>query len=501
MSEAFQRMYNEMQNQSLQVDQAIRLKVDEINALSSSIADMNSQIIGSLRENPELLDQRDRLLADLAKLVGTTTIEQDDGSVTVTIGNGQTLVNNNTSTTLSTARNAFNPERLDIVVGVSVASSQITGGELGGLLGYREQVVDPTLNKLGRVAIAMADSFNEQHRMGIDSNGNLGGYFFKDVNDSTLLAQRAKSNTSNTGNEQLNVTISDVGALSDDNYRLDYDGANYTLRNLGTGTTSTFAGFPTSFEGFTLTSASGAPAAGDSYLITPTRYGMQDLDVSTMDIDGIAMGQPIRTSQAQSNIGTAELSQGEMVSRADYVATGQPDLPITINFTAANTYELRDGANVLIEGGIAYTPGQINDIFPTPGAYDPGFRITMTGSPEVGDTFTIAANTSADEDSRNGLALGQIFTDPLIGNNRFTLTSSYSEAVAFVGNEARQADINYASSNILKEQAQDRLSSVAEVNLEEEAANLLRFQQLFTAATQLIRTVSEVFNTLAAALA
>jgi flagellar hook-associated protein 1 FlgK len=499
---SFNSVYTELVNQSQRIDISIEAEVAEVNTYAQALADLNVKISGNAQISPDLLDQRDETLRKLSELVNVTSIEQTDGTMLVTIGNGQVLVSSANATTLAATRNAFDTSKFDITVGGADITNAVTGGSLGGITSYRNGILDTTINRLGRMAISITDQFNTQHQMGQDLDGNLGAAFFRDVNDATAIANRAAANTNNAGTLDLNVTITNSTTLTDDNYSLSWDGANYTLTNLTDNTSNTFGGLPIAQDGFSINLTAGAPAVGDTFLIRPTAYGANDMAISLIDPQRVAVGQPIRGVQNAGNIGDVELSVGLMSNRATYVATGQPDLPITIRFTATNAYEVRDGGGALLHGGIPYNAAIENDIFPTPAPtnYDPGFRFSMKGDPQVGDTFTIEENTGGVNDSRNAFQLSLIPTQRNIEGNRYTLQEAYGQIISYVGNQANQASVNAKASEILLGQAQDRLASISEVNLEEEAANLLQYQQMFQAASQLINVVSEIFDILNAAL-
>ena len=243
-----------------------------INALAGNIASLNQQIAlsdassGGLQPPNDLLDQRDSLITQLNQQIGATPVSQSDGSVNLFLPNGQPLVVGQQSYTLAATPDPENPQ--DLQVGLQVGSSAIQfrssdlqGGTLGGLLAYRDNVLDTSENSLGRIAAVLSQSFNAQHTLGVDLNGQAGTNFF---NVPTPTVQNA---ITNTGTAALAGTITDASALTTSDYSLRYDGTNYTLTKLSDSTTQTFATLPQTVDGVQIALTSGAPAAGDSFLI------------------------------------------------------------------------------------------------------------------------------------------------------------------------------------------------------------------------------------------
>ena len=250
----------------------LKSAVTEVNNLATSIASLNQEIAraqGSGQTPNDLLDQRDNLIGQLAERVSVTTVAQSDGSVNVFAGNGQTLVAGFQSMALSVTPNVYDPTRSDIgyTIGSTTVNvtSQITGGTLGGALDFRSQVLDTARAALGRVAAGLAKTFNDQHLLGMDLNGAMGGSFF------TAPTPAVAPASTNSGGS-VSVAVTSASGLQASDYRLRYDGSNaYTLTRLSDGTTTAIATggaspYTTSaIDGFTLTITAGA-ATGDTFL-------------------------------------------------------------------------------------------------------------------------------------------------------------------------------------------------------------------------------------------
>lgn len=280
------------------VNDQIAGSVEQINTYAEQIASLNKQVAmlsnatGGQAPN-DLLDQRDQLVNELGRLIGTKLVVQDGGQYNIFIGNGQTLVLGDRATKLAAVASSGDPTRA-VVALVNAAGNAVQlqdgmlggGGSLGGLLQFRSETLAPAQNSLGRMAIALADTFNAQQNLGIDLTGALGSDFFSQASPGVL------SNSKNTGNLVLTPSFSDSSQLTTSDYRLDVTaGPAYTLTRLSDNQTMALAaGFPgaapadtTTFDGVTLTLASGAGAPGDSFLIQPTRTGARDLSVLVSD--------------------------------------------------------------------------------------------------------------------------------------------------------------------------------------------------------------------------
>ncbi|MFP5305556.1 MAG: flagellar hook-associated protein FlgK, partial [Gammaproteobacteria bacterium] len=307
LAASFQDIQSQLDTLDAEINQRTQVTVEEINNLTRSIADLNQRIALGYSEfgQPpnDLLDQRDRLLEQLSTRVGITTYPQNDGSVNVFVGSGQTLVLGSQASTLGVADDAFGSGRLDIVAGGAVITPRIGGGTLGGLLDARREIVDPARAELGRLAVGIADSVNAQHALGVDLYGELGGLFFSEPQGTSIAAG------TNAGNAAIGVGFSDVSQLGTGDYELRYDGAAWSLIDSRSGAGVALSGTGTSADplvgaGLALV-VSGTAAAGDRFRIQPTAYAAGNLGVAIADPARIAAAAPLRASAALGNTGTA----------------------------------------------------------------------------------------------------------------------------------------------------------------------------------------------------
>jgi len=479
--------------------------VKDINSYSRQIAALNSSIklaatgAGAGQQPNDLLDQRDQLINQLNRIIQTSTMQQSDGSVSVFIGSGQALVIGNQAMTLQTVQSASDPSKLDIAYlangkTITMQQSGLQGGSLGAYLNFRDQSLDPARNALGRVAIGLAASFNQQNQLGQDLNGALGGNLFN------ATVPRVNPDGNNTGTANVAGTITNVSALTTSDYQLKFDGANYTMlrlsdnsiTNLGTGPLTPSA----VVDGFTVNISSGAMAAGDSFLIKPTANGARDIALLTNDPARIAAAAPMNGTAASTNTGTAAISSGTV--NPPPPVSPDPAHPLTdlnlqqavsITFNNPPTSYNVTGTGVGIPAAnVPYNAG--GDI-----TYN-GWTVQISGTPGAGDVFNVGTNTNATGDNRNALLMAGLQTQSLMANGTANLGALYSQLVGDVGSKAQEMSTTSQAQNSLVAQTVASQQSVSGVNLDEEAANLMRYQNAYQAAAKAMQIASTMFDTL-----
>ncbi len=496
--QTFHTLSGQLNSLNDNVNQSLTNNAADITSLAQGIAKLNREIVnaqgaGSGITPNDLLDQRGALVNKLAKLVGVTTIQEGNGALDVYIGSGQALVVGLKSATVATANNTTDPSHKDLTLsfggGAPVAiTAQISGGTVGGMLQFRKDVLDPALNGLGRLAVGLAQTFNAQHRLGMDLKGRMGGDFFVAPQPQVLPAPgNAGSVTS--------VTVSDPAQLTTSDYRLSYNGSAWTLTRLSDGQNVALSGSGTAASPFTADGLSivvgpGA-AAGDQYLIQPTRTGAAQIGLAVTEPDRIAAAAPVRIDPAVDSTGTTT-NTGTGAFGA-VTATAAAALPLSgdITFTydaATKTFSYSGGAS----GSFAYDPS--TDSGKTFSAA--GIQFTVTGTPATGDQFIMSNNTAGIGDNRNAVLLGQLQSKPLLVGGTASYSDTYGQLVADVGSKTQQADVAQQAQAALLQQAQQAQSAVSGVNLDEEAAKMIQFQQAYQAAARVITVSDTIFQTL-----
>jgi flagellar hook-associated protein 1 len=490
----FQNMDQRFSEIRAGVNSQISTNVDEINSLAGQVAKLNLNIQtaeGSAGGQPanDLRDQRDALIRELSQFIRVDVVRQDNGHHNVFVGNGQALVVGSQTMALKAVTSPDDPQRLTVAIdmgnkSVLLPERQLQGGSLGGLIAFREETLDNAQNSFGLLALGLAQSFNNQHRLGQDLHGLMGGDFFK------VPEPRVLSVHGNDPSSALSVSVSDVSALTASDYRFDYDGVNYTLTRLSDNTSASAMGpltpaTPLVLDGLSITSAN--IQVGERFVIQPTRQAARDIGVVINDTAKIAAAAPIRSEAVASNTGTAKISAGQVDS-----LPLNPDLQQTVTIifqTPFNgQFDVTGTGAGLPANNQVYSPG--SDI-----SFN-GWTVQITGDPAAGDTFVIGANTNGVADNRNTLLLAGLQTRNVLKNETVSFQSGYASLVSQVGNKTRELEVTSQAQANLLGLTDQRLQSLSGVNLEEEAANLLRYQQAFQASSKVIEVSNSLFDTL-----
>jgi flagellar hook-associated protein 1 FlgK len=486
LASRFQALDNRLVEINSGVNAQIDSTVSSVNAYAREIASLNQRISAtgaSPSQSPnDLLDKRDQLVSELNKLVGATTVTQADGNISVSIGSGQALVVGARAFALGTTQSPEVPNQTDVVyqtgnASVPLGPGTLTGGSLGALLAFRSSTLVDAQNQLGRIAAGLAETFNAQHALGQDLVGGMGGNFF--APPQATVTQHA----ANTGTATITAGIASATALTSSNYRLVYTGGNYQVTRLSDNTMTTYASLPQTIDGVTIALGSGAPANGDSFLIEPTRAAAKNLTVAISDPTRIAAAAPMRTGSGTANTGTARISDG--VVNPPLNANLQQ--PVTITFTAAGTFDV-SGTGTGNPTGVAYTSGSAI-------SYN-GWTVQITGTPRAGDTFTIQPNTNGTSDSRNAGLLANLQVQNTLNNGTASYQAAYGQLTSAVGNTAAEMEIASNAQETIATRSRESQQALSGVNLDEEAANLLRYQQAYQASSKVIEVAQNMFETI-----
>jgi flagellar hook-associated protein 1 FlgK len=353
-------------------------------------------------------------------------------------------------------------------------------GQLGGALSSRAELVDAGRAELGRIAATLAEIVNGQSTAGLDLNGNVGTDFF------ALAAPQPLANRNNTGTATLAVDIANVGALDGVPLEFRFDGANWTARRGDNGAPVALAGLGTVASPFVVNGievvVSGAAAANDRFLIEPTSNAARDIALAINDPNRIAAASRIRPSADLTNLG-----QGRVVSLAVLDPTNAAlTTPATVQFLTPTTFSLNGGP------AQAYTPGANIDAN--------GWRLVLDGVPRAGDTFRVGANVSNSSDNTNMRAWAQLDDSRVLGGGANSLNDAIVAQTTRIGSAARETSFSLDSQKAIDEALVQQRESLSGVNLDEEAADLLRFQQAYQAAAQVISIADTVFQTFLAAV-
>ena len=538
LSNRFNAISSQLTQQNDGINSQLTTLASMVNQHTATIASLNQQITqastsGSTPNN--LLDARNEAVRSLNELVGVK-VQEHDGVYDISLGTGQTLVTGNTSNTLSAVPGKTDKSQYSLQIDYPQSSlevtSVVTGGKMGGLIRYRNDVLAPAINDLGRTALVVSDAFNKQLGQGLDANGEFGSSLFNNINSPQAISQRSLATTGNSaGSGNLDVTIGDSSALTAYDYQVTFTSdKNYSVKRSDGTTLGPFDVTktpPDMIDGFTLTLNGGGLSAGDSFKVSPTRTGASDLSVQLKDPNKLAFAGPLLADKGSSNSGTGALSSPNLSSMLDIY--GGADLgqlqsqiegamPVRIAFDEAKdgtqTYRVLNEAGAEIGKG-SIVPGQDNKLTINVPVLDAagnpvknadgtaktiGFDTTVSGSPGKGDSFDIKFNKDGKADNRNANEMLALQTKATVGasggNAGVSMGQAYSQLVSTVGGKASQASVDGTANNAALAYAKSSRSSVSQVNLDEEASDLIKFQQYYTASSQIIKVAQDTFSTL-----
>ncbi|AOX64054.1 flagellar hook-associated protein FlgK [Stenotrophomonas sp. LM091] len=485
LANRFQQLNTQLNNLNGEVNNGLIAGATEINRLAQEIAQLNGSIgSNAATAAPDLLDRRDQLIANLVGYTGGNAVMQDGGIMNVYTAGGQALVVGTTASKVTTVTDPYQPERLQLALesqGQKITiDGKTLGGQIGGLLEFRNTVLTPAQAELGKLAIGMASSFNDVHRQGADLYGNMGGDFF------TIGNPRITANSSNTGTASMSASFGDLSKLDGQNIVMKFDGTQWQATRADTGATIPMTGTGTAADPLVLNGVSlvmsGTPAKDDRFLLQPTAGVAGSMEVAITDTSRIAAAAPIKGSAAMANTGTGKLT-GVKVTDA-----GNPALrnPAAIVFTSATEYTI-DGV-----GPNTYTAGQTITAN--------GWSFVLDGAPKQGDTFTIGPTPAGSSDNSNALLLAKVEQAKTFNDGTITLSGALGGLTTQVGAAARSAEYSLMAQQVITDQAQAARDSISGVNLDEEASDMLRLQQAYQAASQLISTADTMFQTILGAV-
>ncbi len=521
------------------VNQQLDIYTSEANALIKQISSLNIEIAsfgsGASRPVPlDMLDKRDLAIQKLSEMVEIRTLDAQNGEKLVFLATGQSLVVERGDFSLMSLRGEPDPSKRELQLQLSSKSTVIrdididkVGGKIGGLLSFQDDILVPTQNRLGQLALSMTDAMNSQNRLGMDLNGKIGGDLFN------LPVSSGFAFSGNTGTGAVNLTIeAGKGAsLPPNDFLLTVEAGGVRVQALdsqgkviaGTDKVVAIGAYPATINsadaggdlyGLEIT-LSGAPAVGDRFELKPASNASRTLTMATTRPEDIALASPVRTELRVTNLGNAQVEKLQVTDTTPAVLpaygfgspSGLVNGPWTMTYTGTDTFEIVDNLGNPVATA-AFGSNQYQDVFAQAGV-NVGFDFSVTGVPKIGDSFTISFNDGGFNDNRNGLNLSALQTadttrlNPLSvpgGANSTSFNKSYGEMVSLIGERTSQARNGEAATKALLDQTTAWYESLSGVSLDEEASNLVRFQQTYAAAAKIISTSQTVFDTLLAAV-
>ncbi|WP_413794567.1 MULTISPECIES: flagellar hook-associated protein FlgK [unclassified Pseudomonas] len=546
LSNRFNSVASQMTAQSENINGNLSNMVDQVNSLATTVAQLNKKIaeVSNAGGAPnDLLDARSETIRQLSTFTGTQVVE-NGSSLDIYLGSGQPLVMGNITNKLEAVPDKNDPGRIGIQLNSGSSSMDLTqvltGGEIGGLMRYRSTVLDPAMNELGRVALVVADQMNSIQASGIDMNGAFGSNLFTNINSAAQISQRSVASLNNSaGSGNFNIAITDSGKLTTNDYKVTFtSGTDYTVQRLPDGTSmgafNTATTPPPVIDGFSMTFANGTAAAGDSFKLTPTRNEAANIKTEMTDSKRLAIAAPLGAAITPGGSGTLTIpasGQPSMTTKLDIydaatttiIQNGiKNSMPVKVVFGATSAdgtsqaYQLLDAQGGAISSG-TIKPGQSNTLSLSVPLKDASgnpimdssvppvqrtvtFDMSIAGAPSQGSGINISLSQPGSLDNRNGTVLAGLQTAKTVdtgsSSKGISLNDAYGKLVEGVGAKAAQGKLDSAATGAILDNAKNARDSLSGVDLDEETGNLVKFQQYYTASSQIIKAAQQIFSTL-----
>lgn len=486
-----------------------------VNQLAQQIANINDQIArtrGTTHTPNDLLDARDRMISQLGEHIAVTTLPADDGSVGVFIGGGQRLVLGNQVSSVQISGDPYDSQRAVLSLVESGTSRQLdanvlTGGSMAALLSFQNGDLQDAKNQLGQLAAAIGMRVNEQNALGLDLSHppGQGARIFNVAAPRTLPASTNQRNGDGSFVSGVQATIVNAGQLQASAYKLSAaaDGS-YELTRLTDGVKRTVNDGDT-IDGFRISFAPAAPAPGESFMIEPVGMAASEMRRVLDDPNGIAAASPLTASTSVDNTGTLSIDSVYAVNSGFNAANA----PMSLEFGEADpadpgklpyTLTLADGTSL---SGV-WSAGQPIGNQPAAGI-DLGFELRTNGVPRSGDKITLAPTTYTATNNGNGKAFLNIQTEAFVGRQvlpdgtltaGMTISDTYAASMSDMGARVQSANYLSSVSTTVASDAEASRSGFAGVNLDEEAARLMQYQQSYQAAAKIMQTAQSMFDEL-----
>ena len=521
LSTRFNSVSSDLASQYDGVNSKISTEVEDINAILASISDLNGQVLKTPTLDDDgtkanLLDQRDEMIRQLSEKLEIKTVSQDDGTTLINLTTGQSLVVAGGYASMSVIAGDPDPRNTQIQLTLGKATTQLAnsslGGELGGLFLSRTTVSD-TQKEIGQLALAFTDAMNTQNKLGMTLNNTLGGDLF------TLPTSSGMAYSSNGGTAGVTTSVMSGQAsnLTPNDFEVTYTATGVDISIIdGDTKTSVYnaaATFPASINlanyGLTFNFSVGANT-GDKFLVKPTLNAGLGISVASLRAEDLALASPVQLKSDSNNYSSATISldkiySTDVVSSAFNSSGFKAGSPVRIEANSSGGFDIYDSLTAVVPIATS-SSSDGSEIFKnagyTPSSY-PGFEISIDGAVKPGDKFIISFNTNGFSDNTNGLALAGLQTTDLVrkgsstaADNKMTFSEAFSSSLTSVGTQVSTFKTTTAAADAKLTQSQELYESIAGVNLDEEASNLIRYQQAYAASAKVITAARDTFDSL-----
>ena len=483
----------------------LRAAVARVNDLARGIAEANQRIAaqrGLGQPANDLFDERERLISQLSDYVQVSRVDAGDGTLSLFVGGGQRLVLGVEADAFSVEADPADPSRfaLALTEGTlkrTIDEGSLGGGSIAGVLRFQNRDLVDGRNLLGRMAAAIGAAVNEQQARGLTLQPPLGT-----ISGSALFAigapqaQAHAINARGPGGVPLGsvaLTITDPKALAASDYELRQDTSvpgNWLVTRLTDGAQVSIANGGV-VDGVQIAVTGAQP--GDRFLLQPVGRAAAGFSRLLDDPRDLAAAAPLVARQSPANTGTASVA-ALTVNTAPLPTPGATASVTFTNNTGSYAWELRNGGGTLLASGTG--TWQAGQPIPTPPVDINGFSLTLAGVPRTGDVLTVEPTPAAAVASNNGNALQMLgLRDAALVGGR-SIAEGYGQAMADIGVRVQGARSAADISSAVAAQAEQSRASQAGVNLDEEAARLIQFQQSYQAAAKVLQVAQSVLETL-----
>lgn len=519
--------FNSLSNNLDQLEKSVNSEIEQmagkISQISLDLAKINEQILQNkdlnLTGQPnDLLDKRDQLVSQLGEYTSVSTIEDSHGVMTVMIGNGATLVAGITPLTVSVESGTEDPLQTKLQLNSRNGKVALDASKLGGAIAakieYRDEHIANARSELNLLAMGVSQTLNQSQAQGLDLNEKQGLDIFTDINSTALQNSRVLSSSKNSGSIEAGIKITDVSLVPSNEFTVKYDGSDYIMTNTRNGSTTTLVEtttgvYPTEF-GFEFTVNSGTPNANDNFTLRPTENSAALMKVTITDPKAIAASSAISAEANANNVSNGSVNiinvSDPEVARS-YTDTINADLTVDVYESSPGVFDYRvfnaatpPPAATIASGSFAAGLTAVIDMPPSPAT--PAFQIEIAGLP-VGqgalarEKFTIS-DAFGSGNASNATIMASTQEQQILGGGKQTFSQALATTTAQVGSNASSAELVADTAQALFTQAYNRNQSNSGVNLDEEAANLLKYQQAYQASSQIISVANTIFDTLLA---
>lgn len=496
------------------VNHQLSVSLERVNALGQELAAVNTSLQqqSSSDGSNDLFDQQRTLINELAKYTQVTVLA-DKGSLanTVIIGSGDTLVSGVTASQLKLIDGDpdIGNKQIALINGNNSKpiKSDTVGGSLGAMLTVRDDVIDKSLDQLGQMAIGFASQMNDLQQQGVDLNGQQGQALFNDINSTEAMSQRALKPFGSSSD--ISVKIDDINQLKLGDYQLVSEAeegidkkisiSHMVIDQQGNKTqleANDEGKFVAKVDGLEIiVNEQPSLIAGETEttIIQPLRRGAADISLALTDPRGLAGHRQLTAIAAESNTGSATIIKATAVPDN---ATGRYQLQLNAAGDQITVTDLKNNAEVELVDN-SYSADKSATIAFKTGATSSIPVMTISANAAANDSFEIELGTQNSQGGNgNFLAMQQVQHQKTMADGKSSVIDVFEGLATDVGMLKKNADKLSEVNQLDFDSASERVSNLSGVNLDEEAANLMKFQQSYMASSRIMSVAKETFDTL-----